>query len=157
MGSVRNTASAQLETLAHLRRARDFADREAANGIDVTAMSRAAHMSVAHFSRQFKLAYGETPHTYLMTRRLERAQALLRHHGTSVTEACFAVGASSLGSFSSRFTELVGETPSSYRAREHQEFELIPGCVAKEVARPRRERPQHASSSIREAQAIALV
>ena len=149
--------SAKLETLAHLRRARDFADSEASNGIDVPAMARAAHMSVAHFSRQFKFAYGETPHAYLMTRRLERAQALLRRQGVSVTDACIGVGASSLGSFSSRFTELVGETPSAYRARKHPEFALMPRCVAKEVARPRREQSQPASSRNREASAITRV
>src|SRR5580704_10155497 len=108
----------ELEDLAHLRRARDLIDREYARPLDVPTMARRALMSPAHFSRQFKAAYGETPYSYLMTRRIERAMALLRG-GMSVTDACMTVGCTSLGSFSSRFTELVGVTPSVYRAREH--------------------------------------
>ncbi|MCU1360948.1 MAG: transcriptional regulator, AraC family [Ilumatobacteraceae bacterium] len=100
-------------------------------------MATAALMSPAHFSRKFRGAYGETPYTYLMTRRIERAKALLRQ-GMSVTDACVAVGCTSLGSFSSRFTEVVGETPSQYRARDHTGSEVIPSCVSKVATRPRR-------------------
>ena len=127
-----------LTNLAHLRRARDLMDREYARPLDVPALAREALMSSAHFSRQFRAAYGETPYSYLMTRRIERAKALLRHPDTSVTEVCFAVGCTSLGSFSARFTELVGETPSSYRARDHSALESVPGCVAKDLTRPTR-------------------
>ncbi|HLH99942.1 MAG TPA: helix-turn-helix transcriptional regulator, partial [Acidimicrobiales bacterium] len=108
---------AELADLVHLRRARDLMDREYARPLDVPAMAKAALMSPAHFSRKFRAAYGETPYSYLMTRRIERAQALLRQ-GMSVTDTCFAVGCTSLGSFSSRFTEIVGETPSQYRSRD---------------------------------------
>lgn len=127
----------ELADLAHLRRARDLMDREYARPLDVPAMARAALMSPAHFSRKFRAAYGETPYSYLMTRRIERAQALLRK-GESVTDTCFAVGCTSLGSFSSRFTEIVGETPSQYRARDHRDLELTPSCVVMMLARPRR-------------------
>ncbi len=111
-------------------------DREYARQLDVAALARAALMSQAHFSRQFRAAYGETPYSYLMTRRIERAKALLRRGDLTVTEVCFAVGWTSLGSFSSRFTELVGESPSSYRARRHDEGAAIPACVAKIHTRP---------------------
>ena len=121
----------------HLRRARDLMDRDYWQPLDVPSMARAALMSPAHFSRKFRAAYGETPYSYLMTRRIERAQAFLRQ-GMSVTEACFAVGCTSLGSFSSRFTEIVGETPSQYRARDHRHFEEIPACVSMVASRPRR-------------------
>ena len=104
----------EIADLAHLRRARDLMDRDYAEPLDVPAMARAALMSPAHFSRKFRAAYGETPYAYLMTRRIERAKALLRQ-GMSVTDTCIAVGCTSLGSFSSRFTEIVGETPSQYR------------------------------------------
>ena len=127
----------ELADLAHLRRARDFMDREYARPLDVPAMGRAALMSPAHFARKFRAAYGETPYSYLMTRRIERAKALLRQ-GIPVTDACMAVGCTSLGSFSSRFTEVVGETPSQYRARDHSEFEVVPSCVAMVATRPRR-------------------
>ena len=109
----------ELENLAHLRRARDLIDREYARPLDVPTMAQRALMSPAHFSRQFRAAYGETPYSYLMTRRIERAMALLRG-GVSVTDACMTVGCTSLGSFSSRFTEIVGETPSAYRSRKHE-------------------------------------
>ena len=109
----------ELANLAHLRRARDLMDRDYAEPLDVPALARAALMSPAHFSRQFRAAYGETPYSYLMTRRIERAKALLRRADMSVTDVCMAVGCTSLGSFSSRFTELVGETPTAYRARDH--------------------------------------
>ncbi len=127
----------EMADLVQLRRARDLMDREYAQPLDVPAIARAAHMSAAHFSRRFRATYGETPHSYLMTRRIERAKALLRE-GRSVTDTCFAVGCTSLGSFSSRFTEIVGETPSRYRARDHGWLELVPSCVSKVLARPRR-------------------
>jgi AraC-like DNA-binding protein len=127
----------ELADLAHLRRARDLMDRDYANPLDVPAMARAALMSPAHFSRKFRAAYGETPYSYLMTRRIERAKALLRQ-GISVTDACFAVGCTSLGSFSSRFTEIVGETPSQYRSRDHGALDAMPACVTKVATRPRR-------------------
>ena len=123
------------QTLVHLRRARDLMDRDYAQPLDVPTMAAKAFMSPAHFSREFKLAYGETPYAYLMTRRIERAMALLRA-GASVTDACTAVGATSLGSFSSSFTEMVGETPSSYRSRPHEAAEAMPPCIAKLLTRP---------------------
>ena len=126
-----------IATLAHLRRARDLMDREYARPLDVPTMAQRALMSPAHFSRQFRAAYGVTPYGYLMTRRIERAMAMLRG-GMTVTDACMAVGATSLGSFSSRFTEIVGETPSSYRAREHAAVAAMPPCVAKIATRPSR-------------------
>jgi len=127
----------EIAELRHLRRARDLMDRAYAQPLDVPAMARAAFMSPAHFSRRFRAAYGETPYSYLMTRRIERAKALLRQ-GMSVTDACFAVGCTSLGSFSSRFTEIVGETPSQYRARDHSAHEVVPPCVSMVATRPRR-------------------
>ena len=129
----------ELADLAHLRRARDLMDRAHAQPLDVPAMARAAMMSPSHFSRRFREAYGETPYAYLMTRRIERAKALLRQ-GVSVTDACMAVGCTSLGSFSSRFTEIVGETPSRYRARDHRDLEVVPACTAAFVTRPQRRR-----------------
>ena len=132
----RPAAAQHLRDLARLRRVRDRIDREYAQPLDVEALARGAHMSAGHFSRQFRLAYGESPYAYLMTRRVERAMALLRRGDLSVTEVCFAVGYTSLGSFSSRFTELVGESPSSYRARRHDEGAAIPACVAKIHTRP---------------------
>ncbi|MFT4109824.1 helix-turn-helix transcriptional regulator [Propionicimonas sp.] len=128
-----------LADLARLRRARDLIDREYARALDVAEIARTALMSPAHFARRFRAAYGETPYAYLMTRRIERAKALLRRGDLSVTEVCLAVGCSSLGSFSARFTQLVGETPTSYRARNHDGLAAVPGCVAKQVTRPRRE------------------
>jgi AraC-like DNA-binding protein len=130
----------ELADLAHLRRARDLMDREYGSRLDVAALARAALMSTAHFSRQFRAAYGETPYAYLMTRRIERAKALLRRGDVSVTEACIEVGCSSLGSFSSRFTQLVGETPSAYRRRDHGTLASVPGCIAKDLTRPSRSR-----------------
>jgi AraC-like DNA-binding protein len=129
---------AELVNLAHLRRARDLIDREYDRPLDVPALARSALMSPAHFSRQFRAAYGETPYSYLMTRRIERAKALLRAGDLSVTEVCLAVGCTSLGSFSARFTELVGESPSAYRARDHGPVSAVPGCVAKLQLRPSR-------------------
>ncbi|MET7324444.1 helix-turn-helix transcriptional regulator [Streptomyces sp. NPDC005549] len=125
-----------LEDLARLRRARDLMDREYAEPLDVPALARVALMSAGHFSRSFRAAYGETPYSYLMTRRIERAMALLRRGDLSVTEVCFAVGCTSLGSFSSRFTELVGESPSAYRERDHSAGAAVPACVAKVYTRP---------------------
>jgi AraC-like DNA-binding protein len=136
----------ELENLAHLRRARDLIDRDYAKPLDVPTMASRALMSPSHFSRQFRAAYGETPYSYLMTRRIERAMALLRT-GMSVTDACMTVGCTSLGSFSSRFTELVGESPSAYRARDHAEFEGVPACVAKALTRPSRNREAQVSSA----------
>ena len=130
-------ASQTPQTLAHLRRARDLMDRDYAEPLDVPTMATKALMSPAHFSREFKAAYGETPYSYLMTRRIERAKALLRQ-GMSVTDACVTVGCTSLGSFSSRFTEIVGETPSQYRARDHRHHEVVPPCVSMVATRPRR-------------------
>ena len=131
--------SEELDNLAHLRRARDLMDREYARPLDVAALARTALMSSAHFSRQFRAAYGETPYGYLMTRRIERAKALLRRGDVSVTEACMEVGCTSLGSFSTRFTQLVGETPTAYRARDHGALAGVPGCIAKDLTRPSRE------------------
>ena len=135
------SASAQhLRDLAELRRVRDRIDREYAQPLDVEALARGAHMSAGHFSRRFRLAFGESPYSYLMTRRIERAMALLRRGGLSVTEVCFEVGCSSLGSFSTRFTELVGMPPSVYRQREAGAMAGVPPCVAKQVTRPIRDR-----------------
>jgi AraC-like DNA-binding protein len=129
-------------------------DREYARPLEVAALARAALMSSAHFSRQFRAAYGETPYAYLMTRRIERAKALLRGGELSVTEVCIAVGCSSLGSFSARFTQLVGETPTAYRARDHSALASVPSCVAKELTRPSH-RPRPRPSRIEEAR-VAL-
>ena len=125
-----------LEDLRRLRRARDRMDREYAEPLDVPALARDALMSVGHFQRSFRAAYGETPYSYLMTRRIERAKALLRRGDMSVTEVCMAVGCTSLGSFSTRFTELVGESPSAYRARSHDAGAAVPPCIARMQTRP---------------------
>jgi len=125
----------ELENLAYLRRARDLIDREYAKPLDVPTMAQQALMSPAHFSRRFRATYGETPYSYLMTRRIERAMALLRA-GVSVTDACMAVGCTSLGSFSSRFAEIVGETPTAYRRHGHEAIKAMPACVAKANTRP---------------------
>ena len=129
-----------LRDLAWLRRVRDRIDREYAEPLDVEALARGAHMSAGHLSREFRLAYGESPYSYLMTRRIERAMALLRRGDLSVTEVCFEVGCSSLGTFSSRFTELVGVPPSTYRRDKTRATAGIPPCVAKQVTRPVRNR-----------------
>ncbi|GAA3075936.1 helix-turn-helix transcriptional regulator [Streptomyces glomeratus] len=138
-----------VDDLIRLRRARDRMDREYAQPLDVAALARTALMSPGHFQRSFRAAYGETPYGYLMTRRIERAKALLRRGDLTVTEVCFAVGCTSLGSFSSRFTELVGETPSAYRARSHEQGAGIPPCVAKTLTRPRRGRPGDTRADLR--------
>ena len=135
-----------IATLTHLRRARDLIDRDYAKPLDVPTMAQRALMSPAHFSRQFKIAYGETPYGYLMTRRIERAMALLRT-GMSVTDACMTVGSTSLGSFSSSFSAITGESPSSYAARTHDAVEAMPACIARITTRP---------SSIREARPVAV-
>ena len=129
-----------LRELVLLRRVRDRMDREYAQPLDVEALARGVHMSAGHLSRRFRLAYGESPYSYLMTRRIERAMALLRRGDLSVTEVCFAVGCSSLGTFSTRFTELLGMPPSTYRRRTAGATSGIPPCVAKQVTRPIRNR-----------------
>jgi AraC-like DNA-binding protein len=130
----------RLGDLARLRRVRDRIDREYAQPLDVEALARSVHMSAGHFSREFRRAYGESPYSYLMTRRIERAMALLRSSDLSVTEVCFAVGCSSLGTFSTRFTELVGMPPSAYRRDAARATAGMPSCVAKQVTRPIRNR-----------------
>jgi AraC-like DNA-binding protein len=130
----------RLRTLALLRRVRDRIDREYAQPLDVEALARGVHLSAGHLSREFKRAYGESPYSYLMTRRIERAMALLRRGDLSVTEVCFAVGCSSLGTFSTRFTELVGVPPSVYRTDGARDTSGMPACIAKQVTRPVRNR-----------------
>jgi len=131
---------ADLATLAALRRVRDRMDREYAKPLDVDSLARGVHMSAGHLSRQFKLAYGESPYAYLMTRRIERAMTLLRRGDLTVTEVCFAVGCQSLGTFSTRFTELVGVPPSVYRERGAQYRPGMLPCIAKQITRPIRNR-----------------
>ena len=129
-----------LRQLARLRRVRDRIDRDYAQPLDVEALAREVHMSAGHLSREFRLAYGEPPYGYLMTRRVERAMALLRRGDMSVTDVCFAVGCSSLGTFSTRFTELVGVPPSTYRHLARQPAGEMPSCLARQVTRPIRNR-----------------
>jgi AraC-like DNA-binding protein len=129
-----------------LRRVRDRMDREYARPLDVEALARGVGMSAGHLSRQFKAAYGESPYAYLMTRRIERAMALLRRGDLSVTEVCFAVGCSSLGTFSTRFTELVGMPPSAYRQRMNAVANGLPSCLEKQVTRPVRNREAPAAA-----------
>ena len=136
----RATPEQRLLDLARLRRVRDRIDRESVQPLDVEALARGAHMSAGHLSREFRLAYGESPYGYLMTRRIERAMALLRRGDLSVTEVCFAVGCSSLGTFSTRFTELVGVPPSSYRREAASATAGMPSCMASQVTRPIRNR-----------------
>jgi AraC-like DNA-binding protein len=126
------------QDLVLLRRARDRMDREYALPLDVASLARSAHISPSHFSRQFRVAYGESPYVYLMTRRIERAKALLRRGDVSVTEACMRVGCTSLGSFSASFTSLVGVSPSEYRARSHATAAAVPGCFARILGQPSR-------------------
>lgn len=128
-------APEHLAELVRMRNARDFMDRHYRERIDVAAVAREASMSPSHFARTFRAAFGETPYSYLMTRRIERAKALLRQ-GESVTDTCFAVGCESVGSFSSSFSRIVGESPSAYRNRDHTGYEAVPPCVAKLVTRP---------------------
>jgi len=134
-----SSSSQHLRDLALLRRVRDRMDREYAKPLDVESLARGVHLSAGHLSREFRLAYGESPYSYLMTRRIERAMALLRRGDLSVTDVCFAVGCSSLGTFSTRFTGLVGVPPSVYRRQAAMTAE-IPSCVAKQVTRPIRNR-----------------
>ena len=136
----RSAFAQRLRDLERLRRVRDRIDREYAQPLDVEALARGANISAGHLSREFKLAYGESPYGYLMTRRIERAMALLRRGDLSVTEVCFAVGCSSLGTFSTRFTELVGISPSAYRRAAEDESVELPSCVTKQVTRPVRNR-----------------
>ncbi|GAA0520211.1 AraC family transcriptional regulator [Saccharopolyspora erythraea NRRL 2338] len=136
----RAAADQRLSDLARLRRVRDRIDREYAQPLDVEALARGVNMSAGHLSRQFRLAYGESPYSYLMTRRIERAMALLRRGDLSVTEICFAVGCASLGTFSSRFTELVGVPPSVYRRDAVGATVGMPSCMSKQVTRPVRNR-----------------
>ncbi|WP_280367140.1 helix-turn-helix transcriptional regulator [Nocardia wallacei] len=136
-----------LRDLALLRRVRDRIDRDYAQPLDVEALARGVNMSAGHLSRQFRLAYGESPYSYLMTRRIERAMALLRRGDLSVTEVCFEVGCSSLGTFSTRFTELVGMPPSTYRREAAEATVGMPSCVAKQVTRPIRNREAPVSTS----------
>ena len=138
--SSRPPGTQHLDDLVRLRRVRDRIDREYAEPLDVEALARGEHMSAGHLSRQFRQAYGESPYSYVMTRRIERAMALLRRGDLSVTEVCFEVGCSSLGTFSTRFTELVGVPPSTYRSTESGAMEGIPPCVVKQVTRPVRNR-----------------
>jgi AraC-like DNA-binding protein len=138
--SSRPAPAQHLRDLALLRRVRDRIDREYARPLDVEALARDAHMSAGHFSREFRLAYGESPYSYLMTRRIERAMALLRRGDLSVTEVCFEVGCTSLGTFSTRFAELVGMPPSAYRRVEAGATTGMPPCVAKQVTKPIRNR-----------------
>jgi AraC-like DNA-binding protein len=135
-----------LRELARLRRIRDRIDREYAQPLDVEALARDANMSAGHLSRRFKIAYGESPYSYLMTRRIERAMALLRRGDLSVTEVCFAVGCSSLGTFSTRFTELVGVPPSLYRTQAGAINAGLPSCMEKQVTRPVRNREAPAAT-----------
>lgn len=146
--ATRHPADEQrLRDLALLRRVRDRIDREYAQPLDVESLAREVHLSAGHLSREFRRAYGEPPYAYLMTRRIERAMALLRRGDLSVTEICFRVGFSSLGSFSSRFAELVGVSPSAYRAQAVRERVDLPSCVAKQVTRPIRNREARPSTS----------
>jgi len=139
-GRVRkiDAASMDIRDLVRLRKAKDRMDRDFEQPLDVPALARSAAMSTGHFARSFKAAFGESPYSYLMTRRIERAKTLLRRGDMSVTDACFAVGCTSLGSFSTRFTELVGESPSAYRARNHERVAVIPPCVVKVRTKPSR-------------------
>ena len=136
----RTATEQQLRNLAQLRRVRDRIDREYAQPLDVEALARGVNMSAGHLSREFREAYGESPYSYLMTRRIERAMALLRRGDMSVTDVCFAVGCSSLGTFSTRFTELVGMSPSAYRRQEATAHAGMPACITKQVSRPVRNR-----------------
>ncbi|HEX6345574.1 helix-turn-helix transcriptional regulator [Umezawaea sp.] len=144
--SSRSAESQRLGDLARLRRVRDRIDREHAQPLDVEALARGVNMSAGHLSREFRRAYGESPYSYLMTRRIERAMAMLRRGGTSVTEVCFAVGCSSLGTFSTRFSELVGVSPSAYRAQMAPAAPEMPPCVTKQVTRPVRNREARSPS-----------
>lgn len=137
----------RLRDLALLRRVRDRIDREYAQPLDVEALARGVHLSAGHLSREFRRAYGEPPYSYLMTRRIERAKTLLRRGDLSVTEVCFAVGCSSLGTFSSRFSELVGLSPSAYKQQVAEEMAGVPSCESKKITRPVRNREAPAANA----------
>ena len=160
MTRVTTPKDARLRELALLRQVRDRIDREYAQPLDVEALARGVHLSAGHLSREFKRAYGEPPYSYLMTRRIERAMALLRRGDLSVTEVCFEVGCSSLGTFSTRFTELVGMSPSAYREQASDGAPETPSCITKQVTRPIRTRPamneSARSESVRNQEAPAL-
>ena len=149
MGRVtaRTPEDQRLSDLRRLRQVRDRMDREYAQPLDVEALARGVHMSAGHLSREFKAAYGESPYSYLMTRRIERAMALLRRGDLSVTDVCFEVGCSSLGTFSTRFSELVGVSPSVYRANVAAQATEMPSCVTKQVTRPIRNREARVAQS----------
>jgi AraC-like DNA-binding protein len=153
--TTRVASSDRLRNLERLRSVRDRIDREYAQPLDVEALARGVHMSAGHLSREFKRTYGESPYSYLMTRRIERAKALLDRGDLSVTEVCFAVGCSSLGTFSTRFTELVGVPPSVYRRQDARETEGIPPCLAKQVSRPIRQTRSDRAEGIRNEEATA--
>lgn len=138
--ATHSTSPQRLRDLARLRAVRDRIDRDYAQPLDVEALARGASMSAGHLSREFRLAYGESPYSYVMTRRIERAMALLRRGDLSVTEVCFAVGCSSLGTFSTRFAELVGVSPSAYRRIPSADIAGIPACLAQRATRPIRNR-----------------
>jgi AraC-like DNA-binding protein len=142
----RAAAAQRLRDLASLRRVRDRIDREYAQPLDVEALARDANMSAGHLSREFRRSYGEPPYSYLMTRRIERAMALLHRGDLSVTDVCFTVGCSSLGTFSTRFAELVGVSPSVYRDQGARVTAGMPPCIAKQVTRPVRNREAPAPS-----------
>ncbi len=146
--TTRPGSELHLRDLARLRRVRDRIDREYAQPLDVEALARGVHMSGGHLSRQFRLAYGESVYSYLMTRRIERAMALLRRGDLSVTEVCFTVGCASLGTFSTRFSELVGQSPSAYKRDQALATQGMPACVARQVTKPirNREAPQQSDS-----------
>jgi AraC-like DNA-binding protein len=145
VGATDTKHEQRLRDLAQLRRVRDRIDREYAQPLDVEALARGVHMSAGHLSREFRAAFGESPYSYLMTRRIERAMALLRRGDLAVTDVCFTVGCQSLGTFSTRFSELVGMSPSAYRKHEADQAAGIPPCVAKQVTRPVRNREAPAS------------
>lgn len=144
--SSRPAPGHRLRDLARLCRVRDRIDREYARPLDVAALARGAHMSAGHLSRQFRLAFGESPYSYLMTRRIERAMVLLRRGDVGVTEACHAVGCASLVTFSTRFAELAGMPPGAYRRKAGQAMEGLPSCVARQVTRPVRNREAPAAA-----------
>lgn len=144
--ATRVSVEQHLDDLVRLRRVRDRIDREYARPLDVEALARGIGVSAGHLRRQFKSAYGEPPYAYLMTRRIERAMTLLRRGDLSVTEVCFAVGCSSLGTFSTRFTELVGIPPSVYRQQAADSITGMLPCVARQVTRPVRNREAEAAS-----------
>lgn len=147
-GRSASATSVHLRDLALLRKVRDRMDREYAEPLDVAALARGVGMSAGHLSRQFRIAYGESPYSYLMTRRIERAMALLRRGDLGVTEVCFAVGCSSLGTFSTRFTELVGMPPSVYRREAMAAADAVAPCLARQVTRPIRNREASADTDL---------